>query len=82
MQTQMTTFRVFLKGCEDFNAVSSRLHEKVRVPKLDRDEDVTDRKLSAERAMEILEYLDESRYASRDRAMFRLLFRAGLRTGR
>lgn len=81
LHTQMTTFRVFLKWCEDFQAVVPNLHEKVRVPDLDEDEDVADRQIEPERALEILEYLNDYHYASRDHAMFRILFRTGVRTG-
>jgi site-specific recombinase XerD len=77
LHTQMTTFRVFVKWCEDYEAVTPGLHEKVRVPDLDRDEDVADRELEPERALEILEYLDKFHYASRNHAIFRILFRTG-----
>lgn len=81
LHTQMTTFRVFIKWAEDFNAVVPRLHEKVRVPDMERDEDVSDRKIKPERALKVLDYLDKYHYATRRHAMFRLMFRAGLRMG-
>lgn len=81
MVTQMTTFRVFIKWCEDYQAVTPGLHEKIRVPKLGEDEDVSDDKMEPEQALQILDYLDEFQYGSRDHAMFRLLFRTGVRTG-
>lgn len=81
MHTQMTTFRVFINWCEDYQAVIPGLNEKIRVPKLDRDEDVSDREMEPERALNILDYLGEFHYASRDHAMFRVLFRTGVRIG-
>lgn len=81
LHTQMTTFRVFIKWRKDYEAVVPGLHEKVRVPDLDRDEDVADRELEPERALEILEFLEKFHYASRNHAMFRVLFRTGVRTG-
>lgn len=81
LHTQMTTFRVFIKWCEDYEAVTPGLHEKIRIPKLDRDEDVADREMKPERALKILDYLDKYQYASRKHAMFRVLFRTGVRTG-
>lgn len=81
LHTQMTTFRVFIKWCEDFQAVTPGLHEKIRIPKLDENEDVSDKKIEPERALKILEHLEKFQYASRDHAMFRLLFRTGVRTG-
>lgn len=74
---QMTIFRVFIKRCEDYEAVTPGLHEKVRVPKLGRYEDVSDQELEPERALQILDYLEKYRYASRNHAMFRILFRTG-----
>jgi site-specific recombinase XerD len=81
LHTQMTTFRVFIKWCESFQAVTPGISKKIRVPKLDRDEDVSDDKIEPERAMEILDYLNKYEYASRNHAMFRILFRTGVRTG-
>lgn len=81
LHTQMTTFRVFIKWCEDFQAVVPGLHEKIRIPSLDDGEDVSDRKIEPERALKILDYLNDFQYASRDHAMFRVLFRTGVRTG-
>jgi site-specific recombinase XerD len=81
LHTQMTTFRVFLKWAEDFHAVTPGLHEKVRVPKVDDGDDVADRQVEPERALEIMEYLDKFHYASRGHAIFRILFRTGVRTG-
>jgi site-specific recombinase XerD len=81
LHTQMTTFRVFLKWCQDFNAVTPGLFEKVRVPKMERNEDVADREMEPEVALKILDKLEEYHYASRKHAMFRVLFRTGVRTG-
>ncbi|MFC7113831.1 tyrosine-type recombinase/integrase [Natronoarchaeum sp. GCM10025703] len=81
LHTQMTTFRVFITWCEDFQAVTPGLHEKIRVPKLDPGEDVSNDKMEPEKALKILDYLEKFQYASRDHAMFRLLFRTGVRTG-
>jgi site-specific recombinase XerD len=81
MHTQMTTFRVFINWCEDYQAVTPGLNEKIRVPKLDSGEDISDREMEPERALKILDYLNDFQYASRDHAMFRILFRTGVRTG-
>lgn len=81
LYTQMTTFRVFINWCEDFQAVTPGLNEKIRIPNLDEDDDVSERKLEPERALSILEYLEYFHYASRDHTMFRILFRTGVRTG-
>lgn len=81
VHTQMTTFRQFIRWAEDYDAVPDGLSEKVRLPKLDRDEDVRDTKIETERAMEILEYLEKFEYASLHHALFRIMFRTGLRVG-
>lgn len=81
LHTQMTTFRVFITWCEDFQAVVPGLSEKIRVPDMEPDEDVSNDKMEPEQALKILEHLEQFEYASRDHAMFRLLFRTGVRTG-
>jgi len=81
LHTQMTTFRVFIKWCEDFQAVIPGLNEKIRVPKLDENEDVSDGMMEPERALKILDHLEKFQYASRDHAMFRIMFRTGVRIG-
>lgn len=78
---QLSTVRVFLRFCESIDAVDSGLAEQVELPDLDADEEVNDRRIEAERASEILNYLGRFRYASREHALFALAWETGLRLG-
>lgn len=79
--TQMTTFRVFLKWAENYEAVPTDLHERIEVPKMDPDEDARDEKFSEDRAHLILDYLEKFEYASQKHTLFALLWHTGMRIG-
>jgi len=79
--TQMTTLRVFVKWAESYEAIEHGLHEKIRIPKLDPNEDARDTKFSQERASAILEHLSEFEYASQQHTLFALLWHTGMRIG-
>lgn len=81
LHTQMQTFRVFIQWAEDYNAVTPELSEKIRVPELDRNENVGDNVIEPERAKETLEHYAKYQYASRWHTMYRLIFRTGIRIG-
>ena len=81
LRTQMSTLRVFIHHCEAIEAVEEGLSEKVLVPTLERNEDVRDEMLEEGRAEEILSYLRQFEYASRDHVLFELLWHTGMRIG-
>jgi len=69
----LTTLRVFLQFCATIDAVEEGLRERVRIPKLDSDEESRNEKLEEANAAEMLEYLEQFRYASREHAMLSIL---------
>jgi site-specific recombinase XerD len=79
--TQMSTFRVFIKWAENYEAVRPGLHKRLDVPDLDPDEDARDYTFSKERADRILEYLNKFEYASKKHALFALMWHTGIRIG-
>lgn len=79
--TQMTTFRVFIKWAENYQAVPVGHHERIDVPKMDPDEDARDETFSSDRAAAILGYLERFEYASKKHTLFALLWHTGIRIG-
>lgn len=79
--TQMTTFRVFIKWAENYQAVPTGLSERIDIPQLDPDEDARDETFSQERAATILEHLEKFEYASQKHTLFALLWHTGMRIG-
>lgn len=79
--TQITTFRVFINWCEDYQAVKPDLSQKVRVPELSRGEDKRDEFLGDEQALEIIDHLHKYQYGSVQHSVFYLMWRTGARVG-
>jgi site-specific recombinase XerD len=77
----LSTLIVFLKFAESVDAVEEGLHNKVLKPDLNREDEVSDEELEAERAQEILAYLEKYKYASRDHVIFAVLWHTGMRLG-
>jgi site-specific recombinase XerD len=81
LNQQMRTIRVFLKWCGSIEAVPADLYEKVLVPRVRPQNERNDETLDAEIAEEILDYLSTYQYASREHAVFALLWETGMRIG-
>ena len=81
LQTQMCTIRVFLRWCGSIEAVDSKLHTKVLVPQVPREEQQRDELLEHEEAEEILLHLSNFHYASNKHVLLALLWETGLRIG-
>jgi len=80
LHTQLTTVRVWLQFLERIDAVSENTAERLDVPSLnghDRREEV----LPAEHAEQIDSYLGRYEYASRDHALWTILYGVGVRLG-
>jgi len=80
LKSQLSTLRVFLKWCATVEAVPADLHDKVPLPVLEGDEDVSDSTLEPERALHIIDYLGRYHYASRDHVIWLLGWQTGART--
>lgn len=79
--TQMTTFRVFLKWAETYQAVPNSFHKQLEIPSLDPDEDARDETFDEERSEAILNHLEKFEYATKKHALFKLLWHTGMRIG-
>lgn len=78
---QLSTLRQFIRFCESIDAAPENLASKILIPKLSENEQVNHTKLDQERAGEILAYLDQYDYASREHLILTLLWKTGMRTG-
>ena len=81
LNNQFGTIRLFLKFCADIDAVSEGLPEAVDIPTLTKGQRVNTEKLPQQRAERLLEKLSTYRYASRDHAIFLLMWRTTARLG-
>ncbi|MFC7059184.1 tyrosine-type recombinase/integrase [Halovenus salina] len=81
LHQQMSTIRVFLKWCGSIEAVPADLYEKVMVPRVRPEQERNDETLEAEKAEAILDHLAKFHYASREHAVFMLLWETGIRIG-
>lgn len=81
LRMQMSTLRVFLKWAGSIEAVPQNLYDKVMVPRVRPEERKREETLDAEDAELILEYLSTYEYASKEHALFALLWQTGIRVG-
>ncbi|MFB6083860.1 MAG: tyrosine-type recombinase/integrase [Halorientalis sp.] len=81
MQTRLSTLRVFLRFCEDIDAIREGLADKVTLPDVTRDDRRRDVHLHAEDAEHLLEQLNDYRYGRKEHVMFLLAWRTACRLG-
>lgn len=81
LNTQMGTLKRFIRFCARLDAVDDNLPAKIEVPSADLADRVNDELLSAHRAETIRENLNRYACASRQQAMFELLWHTGCRLG-
>jgi integrase len=81
VRTQMSTLTVFIRFCEQIDAVRPGLEDSVDVPELDPGENARNVYLTAERAHDIMDYLRKFEYASRNHVMFELMWHTAMRIG-
>ncbi|MBX0287541.1 tyrosine-type recombinase/integrase [Halomicroarcula sp. F28] len=79
--TQLSTLRVFIRWCEQIEAVKAGLNESIVLPELSKGEDQRDAMLSSEEAGELLDYLREFEFATRTHALVEVLWHSGMRIG-
>lgn len=81
LHTQLSTVKVWLQWLGNIEAADPELADKIDVPELDRGEDARREALSEEAATAIDRYLARYEYASRDYALWTLLYGVGMRLG-
>ncbi|MBC9985333.1 site-specific integrase [Haloferax sp. AS1] len=81
MKGQVSTIRTFLSYIADIDAVSEDLAERIRIPRIEDGEGVSDAVLEAERARSILDYLNRWEYATVEHVALLLLWRTSCRLG-
>lgn len=81
LHTALSTVRAFLRTCASIEAVPEDLYERVQLPSLSRNEQISDSWLPPERVTPILDYLDSYQYASRDHVVWVLVWHTGARLG-
>jgi integrase len=70
-----------MRFCGQIEAVPPDFYELVDLPSLTKDDQVSDSTIDPERVPEILRYLNKYEYASRDHAMWALVWHTGVRLG-
>ena len=81
LSNQLSTFRVFLRFCENLGFVEEGTVEKVMMPDIAPGEDARDVAIDAETAENILNYLSKFEYATLRHALFYLIWHTAMRTG-
>jgi len=81
MVTQLSTVRVFVRWCENIDAVTDGLHDKIMLPSLSKNEDRREVMLDPEDAKQLIEYLRQFEFATRTHALVELMWHTGLRIG-
>jgi len=79
IRANLATLRVFIGFCESIDAVESGMKVKVKLP--DAENSAPTEFLDADRAEEILEYLDRFEYASIEHVTFAIMWRTAARAG-
>lgn len=81
LKGQLASLRRFLRFAANIDAVPAELYEQVTLPTMSSGEDVSNSTLEADRALEILDYLEHAQPGSRDHIIVLLLWKTGARTG-
>jgi len=81
LQKSLSTIRVALGYWADLDAVPTGLRERVHAPEIVDGAESRDSKVSADRAEEIIRYLDRYQYASREHAILSIFWETGMRLG-
>ncbi|SNZ03622.1 Phage integrase, N-terminal SAM-like domain [Natronoarchaeum philippinense] len=81
MRDELYLMRNFLKLLEDIEGVEAGLADKVQTPELSYEDEVREEHLSADRAKEIIQYLEDYEYATTEHVVWLLLGAIGCRRG-
>ena len=78
---ELRTLQQFLEFLAAIDAVEEGMRERVRIPKVDPEEEAREIQLDADRAREVLRHLERFEYASREHIILLLLWHTGIRLG-
>nr|WP_246023044.1 site-specific integrase [Halosimplex halophilum] len=81
LKGQLATLRRFLRFCANIDAVPPELYEQISLPAMKNGEAVSETTLDPERAIEILDYLENAEPGSMNHIVLLLLWETGARTG-
>lgn len=81
VNTRLSALRVFLRFCEDIDAVNEGIADKLTLPDIEPAEKSRDEKIATKDAIYILDQLTAYRYASKQHATFLLTWRTACRLG-
>ena len=81
LKGQISTIRMFLRFCEEIEALPQDFHRRVDPVNLSVGEEISDVAIDVEEAKTILEYLERFEYASFRHVTFALLWHTDMRTG-
>lgn len=79
LKTDMTCIKDFTRFCEHIDAVPDGMHELVRVPKPNHEDEVANSIVTRQEATKILDYLGKHEYASLRHVVFLVLWKTGMR---
>jgi site-specific recombinase XerD len=80
MKGQLATLRMFLRFCATIDGVEPGLDEKILLLKMTSD-DARDEMIRANRARDVLEFLERYRFATLEHVLLEVLWHTGLRIG-
>jgi len=81
LKSQLATLRRFLRFAGNIDAVDPELYEQLTLPTMTNGEAVSETTLEPERAIAILDYLENAYPATRDHIIVLLLWETGARSG-
>lgn len=81
VEQQLRTFRLFVRWCEASDLITNGVSDKLVIPQVDGENKVRNEAIDAERAEELVEYLQKHEYAEREHVVFHLMWHTGMRLG-
>jgi len=79
LRSQLGTVRVFMRFAESIEAARKGIAERIRLPEVERESRET--RVTESVATEALDHLSRFKYAGREHAVFRLLWKTAIRVG-